>query len=152
VLEYFLGNIYINYEALNMGINAKYLGNLRVECTHEQNGSKIITDAPLDSGGKGESFSPTDLCAVALATCAMTTMGMYGDAHGCDVTGATVHVEKKMGTNPHRIVSIEVAFTFPDKEYTDRQKAGLERVARICPVHNSLHPDIEQNFSFKWVR
>jgi uncharacterized OsmC-like protein len=133
-------------------MSEKYLGNLRVECVHEQSGSKIITDAPLDNGGKGESFSPTDLCATALGACAMTIMGMYGEAHGCDVTGATVHVEKKMGSNPRRIVGIEVVFTFPDKEYTGQQKAGLEKAARTCPVHHSLHPDMEQNFTFKWAR
>ncbi|MEG6501716.1 MULTISPECIES: OsmC family protein [unclassified Desulfovibrio] len=44
-------------------VSAKYLGDLRVECVHNQRGAKIITDAPSDNQGKGESFSPTDLCA-----------------------------------------------------------------------------------------
>ena len=52
-------------------ISATYLGDLRVECTHNQSGTKIITDAPVDNHGKGEAFSPTDLCATALGTCAM---------------------------------------------------------------------------------
>ena len=42
-------------------ISATYLGDLRVECTHNQSGTKIITDAPVDNHGKGEAFSPTDL-------------------------------------------------------------------------------------------
>ena len=60
-------------------ISATYLGDLRVECTHNQSGTKIITDAPVDNHGKGEAFSPTDLCATALGTCAMTIHG-YGTA------------------------------------------------------------------------
>ena len=43
-------------------VKAKYLGDLRLECTHLQSGTKIITDAPTDNNGKGEAFSPTDLC------------------------------------------------------------------------------------------
>ncbi len=53
----------------------RYLGNLRTECEHLASGTKIITDAPVDNKGKGEAFSPTDLCATALAACAMTKIG-----------------------------------------------------------------------------
>ena len=42
----------------------KYKGNLRNEVTHLQSGTTILTDAPLDNHGKGESFSPTDLLAI----------------------------------------------------------------------------------------
>ena len=131
-------------------ISARYLGNLRVECVHEQSGASIVTDAPTDNGGKGEDFSPTDLCATALGACAMTIMGKYGETHDCDITGATLRIEKRMGTAPRRIVAIDVIFTFPDKKYTDRQKAGLEKAALTCPVHHSLHPDLEQKFVFNW--
>ena len=55
-------------------MKAKYLGGLRVECTHIASGTTIITDAPVDNHGKGEAFSPTDLCSTALATCCMTIM------------------------------------------------------------------------------
>ena len=32
-------------------VKAKYLGDLRLECTHLQSGTKIITDAPTDNNG-----------------------------------------------------------------------------------------------------
>lgn len=59
-------------------ITAKYLGDLRVECVHQQSGTVLVTDAPKDNNGKGEAFCPTDLCATALAACAMTIIGIYG--------------------------------------------------------------------------
>ena len=37
---------------------------------------EIITDAPTDNNGKGEAFSPTDLAATALGSCAITVMGI----------------------------------------------------------------------------
>ena len=130
----------------------QYLGDLHTECTHLASGSTIVTDAPVDNQGRGEAFSPTDLCALSLAACAVTTMGIYGRNHVCDITGASVSVEKTMSSNPRRISLIEVVFTLPDRDYTDRQKQGLERAALLCPVHQSLHPDIEQKMIFKWAR
>lgn len=132
-------------------MSAKYLGNLRMECKHEQSGAVILTDAPTDNHGKGEAFSPTDLVATALAACATTIMGLYAQNHGFDITGTTVRIEKHMSADPRRIGRIDVVFSLPDKEYTDHQKQGLERAARTCPVHKSLHPDTEQNFVFEWA-
>ena len=129
----------------------KYLGDLRTECTHVSSGATILTDAPLDNNGKGQAFSPTDLCATALASCAVTIMGMYAQNHGCDITGTTVTVKKTMGSNPRRIVAVEAIFTMPANAYTDKQKQGLERAALACPVHHSLHPDIEKKLIFNWV-
>ena len=83
-------------------MTVKYLGDLHTECTHLASGATIVTDAPVDNQGRGEAFSPTDLCALSLAACAVTTMGMYGQAHDCDIAGASVSVEKVMAANPRR--------------------------------------------------
>ena len=63
-----------------MTAKVTYLGNLRTEAEHLQSRTKIITDAPLDNHGKGESFSPTDTVATALATCMLTIMGIKAEA------------------------------------------------------------------------
>ena len=38
-------------------IESSYLGELRVSSTHLASNTEIITDAPVDNNGKGESFS-----------------------------------------------------------------------------------------------
>lgn len=130
----------------------KYLGNLRTECTHLASGSIIHTDAPVDNMGKGELFSPTDLCATMLCACASTIMGIYAQNHDLNIDGMTSEVTKRMSSDsPRRIVQVDVVFTMPDREYTEKQKKSLERAALTCPVHFSLHPDLEQNFMFKWA-
>ncbi len=131
-------------------VEAKYLGDLRVECTHMQSGTKIITDAPTDNNGKGEAFSPTDLVATALGACAMTIMGMYAKNHDVDITGATMSIDKKMSASPRRIGVVEVTFNMPDKGYTDKQKKSLEAAADTCPVRLTLHPEVEQKIKFVW--
>ncbi|MDE7065574.1 MAG: OsmC family protein [Desulfovibrionaceae bacterium] len=133
-------------------VTAKYLGDLRVESTHVASGAKLVTDAPVDNHGKGEGFSPTDLCATALGACAMTIMGITAQAHGMDVTGTEMEIVKTMSANPRRIASLDVVFIMPDRPFTDKQKTMLERAAHTCPVHMSLHPDVRQNFVFRWAR
>ncbi len=131
-------------------ISARYLGDLRVECTHNQSGTTIITDAPVDNNGKGEAFSPTDLCATALGTCAMTIMGIYCKNHGVDMTGVRMEINKSMSANPRRIGKLEIIFDMTARAYSEKEKSVLERAAHTCPVHLSLHPDVEQVFSFRW--
>lgn len=130
----------------------KYLGDLRVESTHLGSGAKILTDAPLDNHGKGAAFSPTDLCVVSLAACALTIMGIHSRNHGIDITGAEAEVSKKMSASPpRRIAEIDVVFTMPDRQYSEKEKQSLERAAASCPVHLTLHPEVTQNIIFRWA-
>lgn len=132
-------------------IKLKYLGDLRVECVHEPSGAKFTTDAPVDNQGKGEGFSPTDLCATSLAACVMTIMGIYARDHGMDLSGTRIEVRKHMATSPERRVgAIDVIFHMPDRVFSDKEKKILERIAYSCPVHLSLNKEIKQNFSFLW--
>ena len=126
-----------------------YLGNLRTESVHLKSSNTFITDAPLDNNGKGEAFSPTDTVATGLASCMITVMGIKARDLGLDMTGTTAHVTKIMASDPRRISKIKVVFDFPFE--TDKKtKTILERTANTCPVHYSLHPDIEKDITFNW--
>lgn len=127
-----------------------YLGELRTEATHLYSGTQIITDAPLDNQGKAEAFSPTDLCATSLASCAMTIMGISARNHGMDMTGARAEVTKIMASDPRRIAGVTIRFVMPPKGYTDVQKQILEKAARTCPVSFSLAAGVEQVMEFVW--
>ncbi len=133
-------------------MKARYLGGLRVECTHLASGTTIVTDAPVDNQGKGEAFSPTDLCATALAACAMTIIGIYAAKHGIDVEGTEISITKVMSADPRRLGKVQVVLDMPDRGYTGAQKAAMEHCADVCPVHLSLHPDVAQEFIFHWKR
>ena len=127
-----------------------YLGDLRTSSIHILSGNEIISDAPLDNNGKGEAFSPTDTVANGLASCMFTVMGIKARDLGVDFLGSTAEVTKIMGTDPRRIIIIEIDFKFsvhPD----DKTKTILERTAMTCPVWYSLHPDIEKKIKFHWL-
>lgn len=131
-------------------IDIKYQGKLRCEATHEPSQSVLLTDAPKDNMGQGASFSPTDLVATALGSCMMTIMGIVADRHQLKLEGATVKVRKEMVTAPvRRIGQLVVDIHVPGK-FNDEQRKLLENAAHTCPVHKSLHPDIETPITFSW--
>lgn len=131
-------------------ITGEYVGQLGVQAKHGPSGAKLTTDAPLDNGGKGESFSPTDLVATALGTCVLTILGLVAERHDVDLTGATVHVTKEMVTDPiRRIGGLATKVTIPAGRVEDAEmRTRLETAARKCPVHKSLHPDVKAPIDF----
>lgn len=121
-----------------------YLGNLRTEAQHLKSGVKIITDAPTDNNGKGAAFSPTDLVATALGSCALTIMGIAARNHDIDMGGTEVSINKIMESNPRRIGKVEVVITLPANGYTKKERKLLTAAAHGCPVGRSIQNGIEE--------
>lgn len=119
-----------------------YQGNLRTEMTHTKSGNKVITDAPTDNHGKGEAFSPTDLVATALGSCAVTIMGISANNHGINIDGTRLEVTKTMASDPRRIETAEVVIYMPDHPYTEKEKKILTAAAMGCPVMATLKPGV----------
>ncbi|MCA8979180.1 MAG: OsmC family protein [Planctomycetes bacterium] len=130
-------------------ITTTYRGELRTSAVHGPSGSELVTDAPVDNQGRGESFSPTDLVATALGACMLTIMGIVAERHGWPLAGATVEVEKIMASDPRRIAKLESVIRIPG-EWDDRQKKALETAALGCPVHRTLHGNVELPVRFEW--
>lgn len=126
-----------------------YKGNLRTVSQHIKSGNEFITDAPTDNNGKGEAFSPTDTVATGLASCMLTVMGIKAGQMDVNMEGTTAEVTKTMASNPRRISKIEVKISLPF-EADNKTKKILENTANTCPVHYSLHPDIEKIVEFDW--
>ena len=133
-----------------VNIQIEYQGDLHCKATHGPSGAELSTDAPKDNQGRGESFSPTDLVATALGTCMLTIMGIAARTLNIDITGATATVEKEMtAALPRRIQRLAVRIRVPHSPSpADREK--LERAAYTCPVHKSLHPDVQISIEFTW--
>ena len=129
----------------------EYTGDLRCTLTHVLSGVRIDTDAPPDNQGRGEAFSPTDLCATSLAACALPTMAIRLRDRGIRIDGAKAEVKKIMASDPRRIKRIEIRLIMPANQFSDADKALLRHIADTCPVALSLHPDMEQAVEFVWL-
>lgn len=133
-----------------MTLEVIYQGDLHTDSVHIQSGAKIATDAPVDNHGKGESFSPTDLVASALASCILSIMGIKSREMKIDLKGTRAEVTKIMNSSPRRIGEIKIDIYFPNLNLDEKQKTILERVAHTCPVSLSLSPEVAQTISFIW--
>ena len=132
-------------------LSSVYEGGLRCRATHAPSGTSLVTDAPVDNHGKGESFSPTDLVATALGACMMTIMGIVAERHGVNLVGMTAETVKEMTKEPpRRITSLRTRLTIP-LPADHPQRAALEQAAHTCPVHKSLHPEIDAAIEFVWA-
>ena len=131
-------------------VSGIYLGQKHCELTHGPSGAKIETDAPLDNNGRGELFSPTDLVGAALGSCVLTVMAIVAEREGNSIEGATVEVEKEMITQPSRRIGKLLVKVKMPKGIPKSARAKLEATAHHCPVHKSLHPDIEAPIEFTY--
>jgi uncharacterized OsmC-like protein len=131
-------------------ISVSYEGQLHCSALHGPSGAKLGTDAPVDNEGKGESFSPTDLVATALATCMATIMGISAKRHAVKLEGMTIETTKEMSADtPRRIVALKSKIIIPLPENHPQRKL-LEAAALGCPVHHSLGPQIAKPVEFVW--
>lgn len=131
-------------------IKLNYEGDLHCNAVHGPSGTTLATDAPVDNNGRGESFSPTDLVATGLGACMATVMGIVAKRKEIPLEGLNVTVRKFMTTDtPRRIAKLEVDLDMPlSADHPERKL--LEATGLGCPVHHSLHPDIEVVLNWKW--
>jgi uncharacterized OsmC-like protein len=131
-------------------ISVRYTGDLHCDATHGPSKTEIATDAPADNKGKGESFSPTDLVATALASCMATTAAIATEGQGVNLSGMTVRIEKHMSQDaPRRIVGLPAEVRIPLSPEIP-QREVIERAILNCPVHKSLPPEIDRPTKIIW--
>lgn len=128
-----------------------YLGDLRVKMRHDRSGTEIITDAPVDNQGKGESFSPTDLLSASLGACIISILGIIARRNKMVIEGLTAKVSKTMAADPRRVSIIDVELNFPPGNYTDKDKAVFQKAIDYCPVMLSLHHEVVKNIKINYL-
>ena len=126
------------------------VGDLRTEVIHSATDSKIITDAPLDNKGEGRTFSPTDLLAVSVGSCMVTTMGIAADQFGIELGKVTCSVKKEMNLKPRRVAKLKMVINFHD-EVPEEHRRNLELSALNCPAHKSLSSNVKQETEFNYL-
>jgi len=131
-----------------MQFKSNYQGRLRTSIMHQGSGDTLLTDAPKDNKGQGETFSPTDQVAAALGSCIATIMGIEADKMNVKLNGLTWETTKEMQTHPRTIGKIKVHFSWKNCEISFKQRILLKNKGLSCPVTLALSPNIIQEITF----
>lgn len=126
-----------------MGVNIRgeSIGALGMRLHHGPSGTVITTEPPVDNGGDGSSFSPTDLCAASLGACASTILRLYAARNGIALDAVGFELEKEMNGTPRRLGRLTVVYRL-FTACSDAEFARLEAAGRACPVRLSLGTDV----------
>ena len=131
-------------------IKCSYLGDLNCEAIHQQSGSRIKTDAPLDHFGKGKCFSPTDLLATSLGTCLLTIMAIKAKSKGFELEDIYLNIEKLMTQNNERKIKKLIIDIFIPESTSNKTINFLKKASEDCPVLRNLSQEIDIKISWQY--
>jgi putative redox protein len=106
-----------------------------------ENGISIISDEPVDLGGKAEGFDPFELLGAALASCTAATLRMYADRKEWDIEEIIIKVDVNRVDDAYKTV-INRVIEIPGHNDPVIFKRLLD-IANKCPVHKVLSQTIE---------
>lgn len=96
---------------------------------------QLVVDEPPDAGGGDQGPSPFGLLAGALAACTATTLRMYAERHGWELTD--VEVDVRYDVDEDRRGTIERSITVPDT-LSGEERAALASIAERTPVTRAV--------------
>ncbi|HSJ13728.1 MAG TPA: OsmC family protein [Longimicrobiales bacterium] len=99
-------------------------------------GHRLVVDQP---GPKGEDTAPmpVELLGAALGTCIALYVQQYCASRALPYEGMRVELQQHSVKHPYRLGSFAVRIVLPEPLAPEHLEM-LERVARSCPVHNTL--------------
>jgi putative redox protein len=106
-------------------------------------GNVVISDEPLEMGGKDLGFSPTELLASSLAACTSATLRMYADKKGWDLKEVKLEIDLDRDDKANKTVINRKIQLLGNLD--EEQRERLLKVANACPVHKMLTNPIEIN-------
>jgi putative redox protein len=117
----------------------------------------LVADEPEDVGGTDAGPTPYDLLLAALGTCTGMTLRMYADRKDWPLDEAVVrlshekihaedceHCDTKEGKVDHVEREVEVI-----GDLSPEQRERLLEIANKCPVHRTLHSEIDVTSSLR---
>jgi putative redox protein len=116
--------------------------NERCKITHQQSEVIITTDRPIEYGGKGRSFSSTDLVSAGLGSCILTTIEPIFKRTDYDPKQLELSIVKELSQKPQMIKLFTIKISFSNK-IEDSLKKKVLKAIETCPVKRSLGEEVE---------
>lgn len=101
--------------------------------------SMVIADEPIDDGGDGQGFEPSELLCAALAGCISITLRMYSKRKEWNPGEILTNIDGKvLKENGETFLQIKVQLQLKGHQLTQEQIGRLIQVAGLCPVSRIL--------------
>lgn len=114
-----------------------HIGTQKYKCTIVWRNGEMIIDEPESIGGGGLGPDPFSTLLASLAGCTLSTLRMYIDRKGWDITQihVTLNMEQRTDTETTTIISRRISFT---NLVPQEQKDRLLAIAEKCPISKIL--------------
>ena len=109
--------------------------------------NRLITDEPIEKGGKNEGFNPFEILATSLASCTAATLRMYIERKEWNVEKIDVEVELE-NFPLTKLAVFKRNISFEGEDLSEEQLKRLHGIADACPVHKILTNEIEIQTKF----
>lgn len=114
-------------------------------------GQTFIADEPPEQGGTGHGPTPYDYLSLALVSCTVMTLNMYArrkewplESVRAEVRHGKIHARdcKECKDEPRKVDRFDRVL-YLEGDLDDDQRQRLLEIANRCPVHRTLHEEVE---------
>jgi uncharacterized OsmC-like protein len=103
----------------------------------EARGHKVVSDQPLESGGKDEGMTPPEILLASLGSCAAFYAVAYLKKKKLERPGVAVRVTAEKAGPPAHLDSFRIEVEIPGT-LNDADRAGVEDAVHRCLIHQTL--------------
>ena len=93
-------------------------------------------------------FYPIDLLSASLGSCITLYASITAKKNGFRIKNISTEINREMENS--RVSKYDIIINI-EGIYTDEQKQIISHGIENCPVANSLHQDIEKNFTYNYI-
>ncbi len=105
-------------------------------------GHTVISDEPVEMGGKNEGMNPNELLLASLGTCTAMTLRMYADRKEWPVNNICVDLTMDIVKGNEQQTTYIKRHIKIDGDISEEQRQRMLQIGDMCPLHRIMNNPI----------